>query len=85
MTQVKIDRSRLMWAVILNFILWGSGGLLLKRGRTEVFAIALHLYLYMLFLLIGVWLIWFPISALGGAYFALDIERRFKPLKEIKR
>jgi hypothetical protein len=68
-----------MWAVILNFILWGSGGLLLKRRRIEVFAIILHLYLYMLFLLIEAWLFWFPISALGGAYFALDIKHRFKP------
>ena len=81
LTQIEIKRSRLMWAVFLNFILWGSGGLLLKRDRIEVFAIALHIYLYILFLLIGVWLLWFPIFALGGAYFALDIDRRFKKKK----
>jgi hypothetical protein len=68
------------FAVVLSFFLWGAGGLLLKRERLDILAVALHLYIYfVIWLFSGFWLLWFPVSALGGAYFTLDLGRRFGP------
>jgi len=82
--RVEVDRGRFRLAVVLSFILWGSGGLLLKRGRLDVLAVALHLYLYFLFWLFyvpGVWLLGLPVAAIGGAYFALDLGRSFRAVE----
>lgn len=80
----EVGGSRFTVALILNFLLWGSGGLLLKRSWMDAVALLLHLYLYFLFLvnwvLTDVFLIWVPAAAIGGYYFTQDLKRRFKPL-----
>lgn len=83
MSRLEVERSRLMLAIILNYFLWGLGSLILRRSRTDLFAVLLHIYIYFLFfMLIEFWWIWFPIAVLGGAYFALDLGRIFEPRQE---
>lgn len=73
----EISKTRIRYAMILNFILWGLGGLILKRNRLDLLALLLHLYFYFIvwiFSLVGLWLIWFPVSSIGGAYFVYNIS-----------
>ncbi len=82
MRRVDVDRSRFNLAIVLSFVLWGSGRLLLKRRRADLLALFLHVYIYFLFWLSEYWLLWFPVSALGGAYFVLDLGKSFRPQRD---
>ncbi len=82
LSRVEVERSKFVLAIILNFVLWGSGRILLRRDKADIFAISLHIYIYVLFALIWIWWIWFPVIALGGAYFTLDLGRSYQPRKD---
>ncbi len=83
MRRAEVDRSRFILAIVLSFVLWGSGRLLLKMRKADLLALFLHVYIYFLFWLLSeYWLLWFPVSALGGAYFVLDLGKSFRPQRD---
>lgn len=80
MNRMEVGGSKFTVALILNFIFWGSGGLLLKRSWMDAVALLLHLYLYFLFLV----LIWVPAASIGGYYFTQDLRRRVNVITDGK-